>query len=60
MNFPLPGVSWPSGALTRAVRVLAKCGPYPSAGGFAHGQMTLQRTPGAMGAQPDAIVDVLA
>ena len=29
MNSPLYGVSWPSGALPQAVRVLAKCGPYP-------------------------------
>jgi hypothetical protein len=28
-DFPLHGVSWPSGALTQTVRVLAKCGPYP-------------------------------
>jgi hypothetical protein len=29
MNFPLHGVSWPYCALSQAVRVLGKCGPYP-------------------------------
>ena len=47
MNSLLHGVSWPSGALPQAVRVLANVAPIP------YGQLTLQRAQGAIGVTPD-------